>query len=183
MHGSQQRFKFRAVTTSGGTKRQGEQLECPAITREPLASPPSQQFRPDQDPWKKALEDELGAVLESSAFHRATVHPSRCPGSVAHEPVSAVNRTDQASSSPRSQEPRRSGRTGCVVCSVRAGNKCSGCRRRVCSGNCLRVHYRRQECSIRWTEWQSLTGSQRQQVGWETFRSVWCAAIMHGRGG
>ena len=147
-------------------------------THENRASSPGRPFCPVQEQWVTALVQELGSVFDSQALvHRATEHPHQ--GST-HVLVTTGSGSSQASSSLRAQEPQRS---HCTICSIRTGSKCSGCRSVLCSRECLRKHFREGGCSVRWTEWRSLTQRQRTAIGWETFRSVWCKAIMHGRSG
>ena len=94
---------------NGGTARQGEQLVISAATLENRASSPSRPSRPAQALWRKALEEELGAVFGSRVpVRKAAEHPSQ---GLSRELAGAVSGLNQASSSVKSGEPRRKSRT------------------------------------------------------------------------
>ena len=94
---------------NGGTARQGEQLVISAATLENRASSPSRPSRPAQTLWKKALEEELGAVFGSRVpVRKAAERPSQ---GLSRELAGAVSGLNQASSSFKSGEPRRKSRT------------------------------------------------------------------------
>ena len=94
---------------NGGTARQGEQLVISAATLENRASSPSRPSRPAQTLWKKALEEELGAVFGSRVpVRKAAEHPSQ---GLSRELAGAVSGLNQALSSVKSGEPRRKSRT------------------------------------------------------------------------
>ena len=98
-----------AVRANGGTARQGEQLVISAATLENRASSPSRPSRPAQALWRKALEEELGAVFGSRVpVRKAAEHPSQ---GLSRELAGAVSGLNQASSSVHPREPRRSSRT------------------------------------------------------------------------
>ena len=94
---------------NGGTARQGEQLVISAATLENRASSPSRPSRPAQALWRKALEEELGAVFGSRVpVRKAAERPSQ---GLSRELAGAVSGLNQASSSVKSGEPRRKSRT------------------------------------------------------------------------
>ena len=94
---------------NGGTARQGEQLVISAATLENRASSPSRPSRPAQTLWKKALEEELGAVFGSRVpVRKAAERPSQ---GLSRELAGAVSGLNQALSSVKSGEPRRKSRT------------------------------------------------------------------------
>ena len=94
---------------NGGTARQGEQLVISAATLENRASSPSRPSRPAQTLWRKALEEELGAVFGSRVpVRKAAERPSQ---GLSRELAGAVSGLNQASSSVKSGEPRRKSRT------------------------------------------------------------------------
>ena len=100
-----------AVRADGGTARQGEQLVISAETLENRASSPSRPSRPAQTLWRKALEEELGAVFGSRVpVRKAAERPSQ---GLSRELAGAVSGLNQASSSVKSGEPRRKSRTIC----------------------------------------------------------------------
>ena len=157
-----------AESTAGSTARPGEQLVISVATGKNRASSPGRPFCPVQDPGEQALVHELGKVSDSRLpVHRATEHPSRGSSRVL---VTTGSGSNQASSSLRAQEPRRS---HCSICSIRTGSKCSGCRSVLCSRECSRIHYRGGQCSVQWVKWRSLAESQRRAIGWDTFKSDW----------
>ena len=109
VQGKQQFEATPAVRAYGGTARQGEQLVISADTLENRASSPSRPFRPAQALWKKALEEELGAVFGSRVpVRKAAEHPSQ---GLSRELAGAVSGLNQALSSVKSGEPRRKSRT------------------------------------------------------------------------
>ena len=94
---------------NGGTARQGEQLVISAATLENRASSPSRPSRPAQALWRKALEEELGAVFGSRVpVRKAAERPSQ---GLSRELAGAVSGLNQALSSVKSGEPRRKSRT------------------------------------------------------------------------
>ena len=109
VQGSQQFESTPAVRADGGTARQGEQLVISAATLENRASSPSRPSRPAQTLWKKALEEELGAVFGSRVpVRKAAERPSQ---GLSRELAGAVSGLNQALSSVKSGEPRRKSRT------------------------------------------------------------------------
>ena len=99
----------RAESRPGSRLRPGEQLVISAATLENRASSPSRPSRPAQTLWKKALEEELGAVFGSRVpVRKAAERPSQ---GLSRELAGAVSGLNQASSSVQSGKPRRKSRT------------------------------------------------------------------------